>query len=45
MVNLFDYVNDNKSEHNLNLPYISDHLYRILIIRGSESGKKNALVN
>ena len=27
-------------EHNSNLPEIPDHLYRILIIRGSGSGKK-----
>ena len=30
---------------NLNLPYIPDHPYRILIIRGSGSGKNNVLLN
>ena len=30
-----------KNNHNLNWPQIPDHLYRILIIRGSGSGKKN----
>ena len=28
-----------------NWPYIPDHPYRILIIRGSGSGKKNVLLN
>ena len=31
--------------HNPNLPYISDHPYRILIIGGSGSGKTNVLLN
>ena len=31
--------------HNPNWPYISDHLYRILIIGGSVSRKTNALLN
>ena len=31
--------------HNPNWPYIPDHLYRILIIGGSGSGKTNALLN
>ena len=34
MIN-FDYVNENKTQHNLNWPYISDHPYR----------KANALLN
>ena len=35
----------NKTEHNLTWPYIPHHPYRILIIEGSGSGKKNALLN
>ena len=31
--------------HNLKWPYIPDHLYRILIVGGSGSGKTNALLN
>ena len=45
MINFDDYANGNKTEHNLNWSYIPDHAYRILIIRGSESGKTNALLN
>ena len=32
-------------KHNANLPELPDHLYRILIIRGSGYGKTNALLN
>ena len=45
MNNLNDYTNENKTEHYPKWPYIPDHLYRILIIGGSESGKANALLN
>ena len=45
MINVDDYVNENKTEHNKNLPYTPDHPYRILIIGGSGSGKTNALLN
>ena len=45
MINFVDYINENKSEHNLKRPYIPDHPYRILIVRGSGSGKTNALLN
>ena len=45
MINLDDYTNENKTEDNLNWPYIPDHPYRILIVGGSESGKTNALLN
>ena len=31
--------------HNPNWPYISDHPHRILIIGGSESGKRTELLN
>ena len=44
MIN-FDYANENKTEHNQKWPYIPDHPYKILIIRGSGSGKTNALLN
>ena len=45
MINFDDYTNENKTEHNFKKPYILDHPYRILVIRGSESGKTNALLN
>ena len=45
MINLDEYTNENKKEHNLNWPYIPDHPYRILIIGGSGTGKTNALLN
>ena len=45
MIN-FDYsTNENKTKYNLKLPYIPDHLYRILIIGGLASRKANALLN
>ena len=45
MINFDDYVNENRTEHNKNWPYIPDHPYRILIIGGSGSGKTNVLLN
>ena len=45
MINLDEYVNENKTLHNKNWPYIRDNPYRILIIGGSRSGKTNALIN
>ena len=45
MINFDDYVNENKTKHNKNWPYIPDHPYRILIIGGSGSGKTNVLLN
>ena len=45
MINFDNYTNENKTEHNSKWPYISDHLYRILIVGGSGSGKTNALLN
>ena len=45
MINFDNYVNENKTKHNKNWPYIPDHPYRILIIGGSRSGKTNALLN
>ena len=45
MINFDDYTNENKTEHNLNWPYIPDHPYRIPIVGGSGSGKTSALLN
>ena len=45
MINFDEYVNENKTEHNKNWPYIPDHPYRILIIGASGSGKTNTLLN
>ena len=45
MINVDDYVNENKTKHNKNWPYIPDDPYRILIIGGSGSGKTNLLLN
>ena len=45
MINFDDYVNENKTKHNLKWPHVPDHPYRILIIRCSGSGKTNALLN
>ena len=45
MINLDDYTNENKIEHNSKGPHIPDNPYRILIIGGSGSGKRNALLN
>ena len=45
MINFDNYVNENKTKHNKNWPYIPDHPYRVLIIGGSGSGKTNLLLN
>ena len=45
MINIDNYVNENKTVHNKNWPYIPDHPYRIFIIGGSGSGKTNSLIN
>ena len=45
MINFDDIVNENKTLHNKNWPYIPDHPYRILIIEDSGSGKTNVLLN
>ena len=45
MINFDDYVNENKTEHNKNWPYVPDYPYRISIIGGSGSGKTNVLLN
>ena len=45
MINLDNIVNDNNKEHNEKWPYIPDHPYRLLITRGSGSGKTNTLIH
>ena len=45
MINFDECTNENRIKHNRNWPYIPDHPYRILIIRGSGTGKTNALLN
>ena len=45
MINFDNYVNENKTKHNMYWPYIPDHPYGILIIRGSGSRKTNLLLN
>ena len=45
MINSDYYINENRAEHNKNRPYIPDHPYRILILRGSGSVKTNLLSN
>ena len=45
MIDLDSITNENNKEHNKKWPYIPDHLYRILIVGGSGSGKTNALLN
>ena len=45
MLNFDDYLNENKTEHNLKWPYIPDHPYRILLIGASGSGKTSELLN
>ena len=45
MINFDDVTTENIKEHNINWHQIPDHLYRILIIGGSGSGKTNLLFN
>ena len=45
MINLDSIINEKNKEYNKKLPYIPDHLYRILIIGGSGSEKTNTLLN
>ena len=41
VINFDDVIKENIKKHNLNWPEIPDYPYRILIIRGSRSGKTN----
>ena len=45
VINLDDITKENIKGHNRNWQHFPDHPYRILIIRGSESGKTNSLFN
>ena len=45
MINFDNYVNESKTKHNKNWPYIPDYPYRILIIGGSGSGETNVKLN
>ena len=45
MINLDSIINENNEEHKEKWLYIPYHLYRILIIGGSGSGKRNTLLN
>ena len=44
-INFGDVLKENRKKRNPNWPKIPDHLYRILIIGGSGSGKINSLFN
>ena len=45
MINWDSITNENNKRRNEKWPYIPDHLYRIIIIGGSGSGKTNTLIN
>ena len=45
MINFDNCTNETKTIYNKNWPYIPDYPYRILIIGGSGSGKRNLLYN
>ena len=45
MINLDSSKNESNKKHNENWPFILDHLYIIIIIGGSGSGKTNTLLN
>ena len=44
-INLDSITNEDNKEHNEKWPYVPDHPYRIIIIGGFGSGKRNALLN
>ena len=44
MINLDSITIESNKEYNEKRPYIPDHLYRIMIIGGSGSGKTSALL-
>ena len=45
MIDLDSITNENNKKYNEKWSYILNHTYRILIIRGSGSGKTNTLLN
>ena len=45
MTNLDSITNENKKKRNEKWPFIPNHLYRIIIIGGSGSGKTNVLIS
>ena len=45
MINLDSITKENNKKYNEKWPYIPHHLYRIIIIGSSGSGKTNALIN
>ena len=45
MINFDNVTKENIKEHNPNCPQNPDHPYRIFIIGGSGSGKRNLLFN
>ena len=44
MINLDSITDENNKKRNKKWPFIPDHLYKILIIGGSGSGKTNTLL-
>ena len=44
-INFDNYVNEKKTKHYKNWPYVPDHPHRILAIGGSGSGTTNLLLN
>ena len=45
MINLDSITNKNKKEHNEKWSYIPDHLYRVIIVGCSGSGKTNTFLD
>ena len=45
MINIDNYVNENRTENNEKWPYIPDHSYRITILVVLDEEKTNALIN
>ena len=45
MINLDSITNENNKKYNEKWPYIPDHPYIVIIISGSGSVKKNALLS
>ena len=45
MITFHDVTKEKRKKHSPNWPQISSHLYRILIIGGSGSGKTNSSFN